>query len=646
MEKRKTICLVTGMPELLHGRRVAKGVFEQCEKYGYNVAVFASMSHLLFFVKDHTDGEKNIYSLPNYGLFDGIILDTITLAEDNTGKVLDTVYNNIKAKTDAPAVCIGIPYKDIDAVSGSNEEILREMCRHAVNVHGKRDILLMTGMKENPESTVRLDIFTDELSKLGIEVDNDHKIFGDFWYTSGTALAKELIAGTRPMPEATIAAGDYMALGLIEELTAGGVRIPEDVLILGFEATDEAMLSDVTLSSYESNFTEAAADAVDRIRAVIEPGAEIMPYHSDISKMFHPGMSCGCEPDIMQSAKIFRESLYYISRNYTSERLMQNIDIGLLMESYAAEELTSSTTPGECISNIFNKTYLLSPYVSFSLCLREDWLSYDTYLKEGYPERMKIVSANSTKENGTEIKNELDGFTFETRLMLPELHEYSETPCVFYFAPVHFSDNTLGYAVLQRELSDRHLINLVFRNWLRLVNNSLEMARAKNRYAELSVHDNMTGLYNRRGMYERYADILKKVSPDERLFVCVIDMDGLKYINDTFGHGEGDCGIMTVSRAVKMTARDNEICVRAGGDEFFIIGIGNYPDSECAERRERFVKTISELSREAEKNYPISASIGCFTGATGCFELEEAISRADEEMYRFKIKRKRSTGEH
>ena len=73
MEKRKTIFLVTGMPELLHGRRVAKGVFKQCEKYGYNVAVFASMSHLLFFVKDHTDGEKNIYSLPNYGIFDGCI---------------------------------------------------------------------------------------------------------------------------------------------------------------------------------------------------------------------------------------------------------------------------------------------------------------------------------------------------------------------------------------------------------------------------------------------------------------------------------------------------------------------------------------------------------------------------------------------
>ena len=113
--------------------------------------------------------------------------------------------------------------------------------------------------------------------------------------------------------------------------------------------------------------------------------------------------------------------------------------------------------------------------------------------------------------------------------------------------------------------------------------------RAKNRYAVLSVHDNMTGLYNRRGMYEKYADMLKKALPDERLFVCVIDMDGLKYINDTFGHGEGDCGIMTVSRAAKMLTRDNEICVRAGGDEFFIIGIGAYPDSECAERRERFV---------------------------------------------------------
>lgn len=642
MEKRKTICLVTGMPELLHGRRVAKGVFEQCEKYGYNVAVFASMSHLLFFVKDHTDGEKNIYSLPNYSLFDGIILDTITLVEDDTGKVLDTVYTNIKSQTDAPAVCIGIPYKDLEAVSGSNEEILREMCRHIVNVHGKKDILLITGMKDNSESSVRLGIFVDELSKLGIEVDDDHKIYGDFWYTSGTALAKELLNGTRPMPEAIIAAGDYMALGLIEELTAGGVKIPEDVLVLGFEASDEAMLSEVTLSSYESNFTKAAADAVDRIRELIEPDAEILPYQPDISKMFHAGMSCGCSPDIMQSAKIFRESLYYISRNYTSEKLMQNIDIGLLMESYASEELTSSSTPDECLKNILNKTYLISPYVNFSLCLRENWLSYDTYLKEGYPDRMKIVAANGTKEIKSDEASESDETTFETALMLPTLHEYTDTPCVFYFAPVHFSDNTLGYAVLQRELSDKHLINLVFRNWLRLVNNSLEMVRAKNRYAELSIHDNMTGLYNRRGMYEKYSEMMKKASPDDRLFVCVIDMDGLKYINDTFGHSEGDFGIRAVSRTVKMLTQDNEICVRAGGDEFFIIGIGDYPDSECKERSERFVKTISDISHEEGKPYTISASIGCSAGTAGCFELEETISLADEEMYRFKMKRKRS----
>ena len=645
MKRRKTICLITGMPEMIHGKRISKGVFAQCEKYGYNVAVFASMSHLLFFVQDHTYGEKNIYTLPNYALFDGIILDTVTLTEDTTGKVLDNIYQNIKEHTDAPTVCIGMPFKEFKTITGSNEKILREMCRHVVLHHGKKDILILTGTKGNSEAEERLEIFTDELTRLGISVDEDHKVYGDFWYTSGIALAKEILAGDRPMPEAVIAAGDHMALGMIEVFSDHGIRVPEDVVVIGFEATDEAMLAETTLSSYESNFTKTAADAVDYLRSVLEPDAEILPYQEDLSKMFHPGMSCGCEPDIMRSAKAFRESLYCNVRNYTSEKLMQNIDIGLLMESYASEELTASATPAECINNIFNKTYLLSPFVSFSICLREDWLNYDTMQKDGYPDTMKIVVANSILEDANTIESIEDAVSFDTALMLPEMQEYTNTPCVFYFAPVHFGVNTLGYAVLQRELSDPHLISLVFRNWLRLVNNSLEMMRAKNRYIDLSVRDNMTGLYNRRGMYERFDEMRINASEADRLFVCVIDMDGLKYINDTFGHSEGDFGIMALSYTVINLTKENEICVRAGGDEFFILGIGAYSDQECSERCNRLESLITEHAKKNTKPYALSASIGCFLGEAGQFDLNDALSKADAEMYRCKTARKKQRKE-
>ena len=80
------------------------------------------------------------------------------------------------------------------------------------------------------------------------------------------------------MPEAFICASDHMALGLIERLKRRGIRVPEDVIVIGFEATEEAMMNRTTLTSFRSNDTKTAADGVDCLRTLMEPNAEISPY--------------------------------------------------------------------------------------------------------------------------------------------------------------------------------------------------------------------------------------------------------------------------------------------------------------------------------------------------------------------------------
>jgi diguanylate cyclase (GGDEF)-like protein len=470
-------------------------------------------------------------------------------------------------------------------------------------------------------------------------VPDQHIVYGDFWYTSGTNLANDIVSGKISMPDAIIAASDHMALGVIERLTKCGIRVPEDIIVVGFEATMEAALNPISLTSFESNMVKSASDAVDYIRSVIEPGAEIHRFVPYYSKMIHCGMSCGCEPDFARSADAFRDALYYTAKNYDEISLTDKIDIGLLMENYISEQLTSSENPQECLKNIYTNTYVVFPFVNFSLCLREDWLDTDFDTTVGYPDRMKVVLANSTVDE-MNFYEEHEGKVFDTSLMIPRMHEYTEKPCVFYFSAVHFNEKMLGYAVLQRELSDTHKINLVYRNWLRLVNSCLEMTRAKHRYVMLSVHDKMTGLYNRRGMYLRLDKMLDNASPDDSLFVSVVDMDGLKYINDTFGHGEGDFGIVCVSNAVKAVSGEREMCVRAGGDEFFIIGIGKYDQRSCHDRIKAFETTLSEMSASSGKPYTVSASIGCAVSDL-LGDIDDVLAEADENMYKYKIKRKR-----
>ncbi|MBQ3936030.1 MAG: diguanylate cyclase, partial [Ruminococcus sp.] len=89
-------------------------------------------------------------------------------------------------------------------------------------------------------------------------------------------------------------------------------------------------------------------------------------------------------------------------------------------------------------------------------------------------------------------------------------------------------------------------------------------------------------------------------------------------------------------QAVTMT---NERCVRAGGDEFFIIGVGDYDESDMNKRTDKFAKIMNEFSDNSGKPYIISASMGCAIGAKDSFD--ETLSAADKAMYFVKQKKKK-----
>ena len=174
---------------------------------------------------------------------------------------------------------------------------------------------------------------------------------------------------------------------------------------------------------------------------------------------------------------------------------------------------------------------------------------------------------------------------------------------------------------------------------MRNVNNALEMIRAKYQIAYLSEHDTMTDLYNRRGMDRLVQEMKKNSSSSDKWFAIVIDMDGLKIRNDTYGHAEGDNGIIAISQAASSIAEKNEICVRGGGDEFFVIGCGNYNEKKLEKKIQDFNKNIEYHNEHLA--IPVSASIGYaigFLSVTGYLELLEA---ADKKMYMNKQEKKR-----
>ncbi|MCR5739912.1 MAG: GGDEF domain-containing protein [Lachnospiraceae bacterium] len=639
--RRKRIGLFVAYPELTHVRRIIEGIMVQCEKYDYDLCVFTSNVHFSFPHKNYRHGEANIFELANLDELDGVILDNVTLVGDEGSKIQKRLLERLAEHKDLPKFALELPSEGVELVESDSEDVLREECRHVIEDHGRKKICVLTGTKGNEIAENRLRIFLDEIKKHGLEILPEHIIYGDFYYYSGDELAKNIASGKIEQPDAVVCASDCMAMGLVDRLAKLGIRVPEDIVVVGFDASDEGAINPTTIASYEPAEKEMGASAVDRIREIIDPGAEIIPYVRGMYDHFHAGASCGCHVTPVYSMRRFRDYLYISSYNPADEENEHATGIGAFMEGYVLEGFTSSATSEECIKNIYLYADLLKPYQNFYLCLKENWKDMDNEMYDGYPEKMRVYVANS-QVGDAGYYGEKDSVLFDTKIMLPRLNEPSEKASVYYFSPVHFDGALLGFAVLQRELVTQPVVNVLFRSWIRYINNALEMTRSKERLETLSIRDVMTGLYNRRGMYEMYRQMLAGAEDGDALFVAVSDMDGLKYVNDTFGHAEGDYGIRAVSSTLSSVAKPGEICVRSGGDEFFLIGIGKYSQKEEAARAIEFSDALSKVSEEAGKEYNISASIGCVV-FEDCrqISLDNALSEADERMYRYKVKNRR-----
>jgi diguanylate cyclase (GGDEF)-like protein len=155
----------------------------------------------------------------------------------------------------------------------------------------------------------------------------------------------------------------------------------------------------------------------------------------------------------------------------------------------------------------------------------------------------------------------------------------------------------------------------------------------------LALTDELTGLCNRRGFMaiaERQLKIGHRTGRGILLFF--MDIDGMKQINDSFGHGEGDLVLKRTAKALKMTFRDSDVLARLGGDEFAVLAIEASDNSEAAIRA-RLGEDLRSVSA-GETRYAINLSMGavriniCSNASIG-----EWMVRADQAMYEQKRRR-------
>ena len=203
----------------------------------------------------------------------------------------------------------------------------------------------------------------------------------------------------------------------------------------------------------------------------------------------------------------------------------------------------------------------------------------------------------------------------------------------------HYQELVIERESLERKVNER----------TKDLNNALEeLQRLNSKLHFASLNDELTGLYNRRGFFsvgsKEFEDAQKNKTP---LLLVYCDLDGLKKINDTYGHKEGDFAIKQTGILLTKIFRKNDIVSRYGGDEYVAL-LSNTTEDYISQLKKRINYYFDAFNNNSGKVYKLSISVGFSIldfNKYNSYTFEELIDKADKRLYIEKIEKNFKRGE-
>lgn len=570
--------------------------------------------------RQHDDGEYSIFKLICYEKLDGIIILSETIKDP---AVLSGIVREAKLR-DVPVVCFdkempdaacNIVFDDCGAVESITE--------HLITVHGCRKINFLAGNAGQPVSDRRLESYKSALSKYGIPYEPERVADGGWWAGGAKKMTDRWLEDGMVF-DAIVCANDNMAMAAADELFDHGLRVPEDVKVTGIDSliSAECFIPKITTARFKHS--EGIASAIDQLRDIWagKPVSNRIVFGNEL--VFAD--SCGCCSEGLIKSRI----------NGRATDLAFKIDIINSFDKHMirfSNNVTSAPTFDESLS-------MIASYCKRAWC-REMWICvnkgfFDTIdINTEYSDEMELVMHKDVYTSTT-CKD-----MFPTSELLPDLDNCIEDNKSILFIPLHIKNATTGY--MAREFMSTVAVDQWYTFSMNLcsmfdvIRNQQHLRLANEQLENMYIHDSMTGVFNRRGFFK---EMSRRFSgrQDTELMVVSADLDGLKEINDKFGHNEGDRAIEIIASALTYACGDRCVCARFGGDEF--IAAGEYDIGLAEEFEQKFNLYISNQNSASKAPYEIAASIGIVSDRCTFDKIDKIISLADERMYMRKKERK------
>jgi DNA-binding LacI/PurR family transcriptional regulator len=191
-----------------------------------------------------------------------------------------------------PIVSVGLEVEGIPSVMVDNKSGMKDVMAHLIESHGYQRIAFIRGPEGSQDAAERYLAYADALAEHGLALNPDLVAPGDFRFASGVA-AIDLLQDERLVQyEAVVASNDVMALGALEALQARGIRVPNDVAVVGFDDQEGSRICVPPLTTVRHPVYESGKQSVEMLVALLRgrdiPERVTLPTQSVVRQ------SCGC----------------------------------------------------------------------------------------------------------------------------------------------------------------------------------------------------------------------------------------------------------------------------------------------------------------------------------------------------------------
>ena len=542
-----------------------------------------------------------------------------------------------------PVVNLSSELKGIPSITVDCYKAYKELLDNLIDEQGCKTFCI-TGVHGNSlEPKTRTKFIKEILEEKGIPAKNVEIIKSKFDYGSVLDDLKAYYTQKKVFDfDALICLSDEMAYGALDFCKKIGKKVPEDIVVCGFDNLERSKYSSPALTSIDQQILKQGYTAVSLLNKMV--------LKQDV-----PALT------VLDSTVVFRNSTCRLGRK-RAEQLDYAAEYSGI-EWYAKRsqlyqitkfytEMQGDMTLDQLRTRINNDTRSFG-ITACAIVLYDNPVEMDTPFDYfNLPHKARVFTSFDDVNGFDSGKVKAEDRFDPNNYMLPPDTLKSDAEGLMVISLFH---KTLqyGYIVLRRGDVDVSVYDLFTKITSTIISNVYSFALMHNettkyraKFDKLDViarTDELTGLNNRRGLYELGQTTLKFAKAmGQSGMIVYCDMDGLKKINDTYGHETGDKAIVAESIILKGNFRSNDVVARIGGDEFALV---------CAGMNENAFKRIKEQvdadcvkwSEDNKSPFRLSISMGAikYPSETDGYEIAPLLSQADSLLYIEKRNKKR-----